>query len=237
MKNTRSILTVMCAFVIFTGRILADEPEENPNNIVVLSPQEELDIQTYRSSLVPEDDQDDMCLADSFLSYDDRDSDYLHRIHQGAYKHPVAITIENNIYLHDGSLWYVYPDHRRVVKGWVKSDRIIIKPNASCFSSYSYVFHNRENGQIVQISLLEPPIETGAYTHWVTDIDYANRLVYLNDNTSWHVNPRDSSFNKWRTQDRVILGVNNKWRTREFPHILINTKIYRAPYCEVENIR
>lgn len=227
LRNLRSILISACVFTFSFSGAQAD-------SMSALTLQEELKIQTERFNLIPEEfleNSSDNRAEFAFRAYDD--GQYLYRIHSYAYHHPVAITATgDNLQLHDASLWFVHPSYRYLVKKWVTSDQLFIKPNASCFSLYSYVIQNRVTQDVVEVSLINPPIDTGAYTHWIIDIDYFNRLVYLNDGTTWSINPSDYAFSKWKIGHRLMIGVNNKWRSAPYPHVLINTSIYKAPYCE-----
>jgi hypothetical protein len=237
MKKMHACLAALCAVMMCAGSLLADQDD----SLIVLSPQEECEIQARRAAQ-QEALMDTIGFGSKSGNLDDYDSNYLYRIYPSANYFPVSITPSgDNIQLHDGSLWYVHPNQRNIIKNWVQTDKLFIKPNVAWFSSYSYVLQNRtiedRNQRIVEVSLLEPPVMNGDYTRWVIDVDYHNHLVYLNDDTVWYINPNDSSFNKWQIGQRLVIGVNNRWRTSEFPHILINAGIYRAPYCEAELIK
>jgi hypothetical protein len=56
------------------------------------------------------------------------------------------------------------------------------------------------------------------------------RLVQLSDNSVWQVGSDGMLDEPWEVGQRVIVGVNNKWRTGTYPHILINADIARKPY-------
>lgn len=210
-------------------------PQEEKNNeeeTVVLTPKEEMMIHDYRLSILPEGFAVKSHLSAS--TYED-DSQYFYRIHPDAYYYAVGVTATgDNVLLHDGSIWYVHPHQRHIVKKWVQSDLLFIKPKSSCFSMYSYVLHNRVTHDAVEVNVISPAIETGAATFWIAGIDSYNRLVYLNDGTVWYISDSEYAFNKWQVGHRLIIGVNNYWRMAKYPHILINTSIYNAPYCEAD---
>lgn len=162
------------------------------------------------------------------------DSYYLQRIHDNAYYHIVAFSDNGDVVqLHDASKWEVQRNGRQKVLQWVQADDIFIKPNASCFSFYKYVLHNRTVNQAVEVNLINPPLPMGAYTFRITNIQPYERLVLLSDNTVWQVGP-SSNFSYWNVGQRVIVGVNNKWRTTSFPHILINVDMSGQPYSEAD---
>lgn len=231
-RNMRLLLSALCVFTM--GALSAEET--NQEELITLTPAEEAEIQSQRTALMPAELLKSSGLVASMYHHDD-DAPYLHRIHTNAYYYPVAVTGNGSkVQLHDASVWHVHPYHAEAVRNWVSSDPIFIKPKSSCFSMYQYVLHNRVTQEAVEVNLAEPPLPTGLYTRWVIGFsgDAYNRIVYLNDNTAWCVNPNDYSYNKWQVGHRVIIGVNNKWRVTDYPHILINTNIYGSPYCEAD---
>lgn len=241
MKNGRLFSGLLACLLSMNACFAAQGEEETQNNneIIVLTPEEELETEARRSCFMQSAFVDQV--SNTLRNLDDNDNSYLYRIYPSANYFPIEVSgSKDKIRLHDGSLWYVHPADRNIIGNWVTSDKLFIKPNASCFSSYSYVFQNRKiedkDKRIVRVNLLEGPINTGAYTRWIIDIDRYRRLVYLNDNTVWYINPKDTTFNRWAIGHRLIIGVNNRWRTAEYPHVLLNTGIYRAPYCEADLI-
>ncbi len=160
------------------------------------------------------------------------DSQYLQRIHNDGYYHLVAFSDTGDVVqLHDASKWEVQSSGRAKVLYWVQSDDIFIKPSFSWFSSYQYVLHNRTTNQAVEVNLINPPVPMGAYTFRIVNIDPYQRLVLLSDNTVWQVGS-DSNFSYWQIGQRLLVGVNNKWRTAQFPHILINVDQSGQPYSQ-----
>lgn len=232
----RAYFVTLCSLVLCTmARLLAEETEENKAR--ELSPNEEMAIHTQRLSEMPEEVQ--MCFQSSPKGFVKKglldDIPYLYRIHPYAYYHPVATSASgDNIQLHDGSLWYVHPYQKNRVRYWVQSENIFIKPNAACFSMYKYVLQNRDTQEVIEVNYLGDQAFPGMYTHWIVEIDFFNKKVYLNDNTVWQIRSSEYAFNKWRVQDRLIIGVNNRWRHAAYPHILINTSMTGAPYCEAD---
>ena len=145
--------------------------------------------------------------------YDDR---CLYFIHSNAYYYPSLLGYtENKIQLCDTSVWAVNPRQIDLVERWMTSDPIFIKPNAGCFSSYSYpyVFQNLATQEVVQVKLLDPSFDMGIYTRWIISINRESNELTLNDQSVWSINPKNSSFSKWKTGHIVMIGVNNKWRT------------------------
>lgn len=220
------------------------EIQKENEEIIHLTSEEELALHQQNKENLPEElQQAGLINLEASYGFYDNDQAFLHRIHPTAYYYQVAETITgDNIRLNDGSVWYVHPYQRYIVKNWLNSQPLFIKPNASWLSSYSYpyVLQNRETREIVEVSLLNPS-EFGESTYWIIGIDSYARLVYLANSMGremvWFVSPRDRTLNKWREGQRLIIGVNNKWREAEFPHVLINTGIYNAPFSEAIFVR
>jgi hypothetical protein len=161
------------------------------------------------------------------------DSTYLQRIHNDAYYHLVAYSAAGDVVqLHDGSKWDVQHSGRAKVLYWVQSHNIFIKPNLSCFSSYKYVLQNRDRNETVEVNLREPPLPMGAYTFHIINIQPYARLIELSDKTIWQIDPKDSNFSHWLIGHRVIIGVNNNWRTGPLPNVIINVDMYNEPYSQ-----
>lgn len=220
MARTCSLLTTLCTILACSG----------PS----LSAQQPSQMGGYDQRMLFHPQERDSHLA-SGLQCHYNDAQYLYRIHPDAYYHPVEVSASgDNIRLHDASLWYVHPYQRHLVRQWVQSDPIFIKPNTSCFSMYRYVLQNRETQDVVEVNFKESPIYTGAAVFWIVDINYGSHLIRLNDGTEWQISPYEGSFNKWRINDRLIVGVNNEWRYANYPHILINITMPTTPYCQAD---
>ncbi len=92
--------------------------------------------------------------------------------------------------------------------------------------------HNRTTNQAVAVNLINPPLPMGAGTFRIVNIEPYARLVHLSDNTVWQIDSQDFNFPYWKIGQRVLIGVNNNWRTASFPHILINVDMYKEPYSQ-----
>ena len=160
------------------------------------------------------------------------DGYYLQRIHTDSYYHLVAYSDNGDVVqLHDASKWEIEWKVCEKVLRWEPRDDIFIKPCASWFSRYKYVLYNHTKNQAVEANLINPPLPMGAYTFRIVNIQPYERLVLLSDNTVWQVNS-DAYFPYWQVGQRVMVGVNNKWRTAPFPHILLNVDLSGEPYSE-----
>lgn len=157
------------------------------------------------------------------------------RIHNDAYYHLFSFSGTGDvIQLHDASKWFVRSNQRHIVLQWVKNDDLFIKPQYWGLSNYRYVIHNRTTDQVVEVNLKTPPLPMGIATFCIVNIEPYARLVQLSDNTIWRISPYDTNFSYWQIGQRVVVGVNNHWRTTEFPHALINVDIYKEPYSQSE---
>ncbi|WP_068467757.1 hypothetical protein [Candidatus Protochlamydia phocaeensis] len=228
LKTWRSWMIALCAgFTLmnsFPALLVAEEQ---------LTPVECMKIEEERMAQFPKEALAQAFDLNALIRSKFNDEDYLYRIHSDSYYYPVAVSGSGDVVqLNDASKWSVHPYQRHIVMHWVQSDLIFIKPKASCFSMYSYVLQNRTTQEAVEVNLIGSPIPTGAYTHWIVNIDPYKKLIQLNDDTIWQIDPNDYAFNKWQIGHRLIVGVNNYWRIAKYPHILINTSLYNAPYSE-----
>ncbi|MEI8124914.1 MAG: hypothetical protein WCG42_04095 [Parachlamydiaceae bacterium] len=150
--------------------------------------------------------------------------------HSAAYSSPVSVSfIGDSVELLDGSIWSVNPVDAYKVIGWFPSDIVVITPNHSWFSSYYYRLNNQNTGESVAVNLYLGPIApsyNGAYTHWITAVDYYRNTVYLEDGSVWHMSTFDRDVvNQWVMNDIVIVGVNDGFASSYNPNILINVNM------------
>lgn len=163
----------------------------------------------------------------------DPDDAYLFRLHNDTYYHVVSYSDNGDmVQLHDASKWAVNPSQWYTVPYWVQSDNIFIKPSSSCFSSYKYVLFNYTTKQAVEVNLIQNPLPMGDRTFRIVTIEPYARLVQLSDNTVWQVDAADTDFPYWQIGQRLLIGLNNHWRTAPLPNILINVDLYNEPYSQ-----
>lgn len=218
---SRFFMGVCCALVCMTSNgLFADHHEET----------------SFPEFLptVQENNSNEECTEMNALGYSQRnfnnDCYYLQRIHANGYYHLFAFSDTGEvIQMHDASKWQIERSGRQQVLYWVQSDEIFIKPCISWFSFNKYVLHNRTTNQAVEATLINPPIPMGANTFRIVNIQPYDRLVLLSDNTVWQVGS-DYHFSNWKIGQRLIVGVNNHWRTATHPHILINVDLPGEPY-------
>ena len=219
----RPFLAAFCSALLCFGSnaIFANETEETPFPEVVRVEQEQNSI---------DEENEPMPLTEALGNKYNNDGYYLQRIHNDGYYHLVAFSDTGDVVqLHDASKWQVERSGRQKVLYWVQSDDIFIKPCIACFSWNRYVLHNRTTNQAVEVQLINPPLPMGANTFRIVNIQPYERLVLLSDNTVWQVGP-DANFSKWQIGQRVLVGVNNKWRTATYPQILINVDMSYEPF-------
>lgn len=159
---------------------------------------------------------------------------YLERVHPSAYYHLYAFTdTGHEIQLHDDSRWAVRPSHQNIVLRWVQNDALVLKPSAACFPWSKFVLFNCTTQETIDVELLYP-VSMSNYTVYIVDIDPYNRLVRLNDNTIWSVDSQDKYFGYWQIGHRLLIGVNNGYRSAPLPHILINIDLANQPYSKAD---
>lgn len=146
--------------------------------------------------------------------------------HPAVYQNPVSISFfGDSIELMDGSLWTVSSSDAYKATSWYSSDLLVITPNHSWFSFYSFRLTNQSTGESVAANLTLGPIAPGygRYTHWIVAMDYYYNIVYLEDNSVWDMSSFDSNIvNQWAVGDVVMIGVNDGWLSGSKPNVLIN---------------
>ena len=132
---------------------------------------------------------------------------------------PSGTTIE----LSDGSIWVVNPSDWYLMMDWMYGDTLIITPNHSWFSYYDYCITNQNTNESVRVNLSLGPYYNGPKTHWITRIDYYQRLVILEDGSMWRIASYDEDIlSSWLENDTVIIGINDGWLRGDKANILIN---------------
>lgn len=157
--------------------------------------------------------------------------------HPGAVHHWIVRSgFYHELTLQDGSIWEVKRCDRHIIQDWYPSDDIVIYPNDSIFSDsqYNYKFHNETLGTSADVRLLVVPLYNGAYTRWITDIDYYNQKLTLNDHSIWSLSGWDQDkFDQWLVNDTVIIGCHKSFFSWN-PNILINPKTKNHVHAKCE---
>ncbi len=160
-------------------------------------------------------------------------------VHKLAYTFPVNfINSGQKLQVLDESIWVIHPSQRYQIRQWVQEHTLFIRPNTSWFSRYNYVLYNKDTYESVEAQFDYMPQNFNYYRQKISKIDAYTHVVQLDDaeKTVWQVSFSDSGFNYWHEGDYIIVGVNTDWRSGKFAHILINTSITDAPYCEANFI-
>lgn len=196
-----------------------------------LSAQEEVDIHIKvipnNERIQTEEDLCSDCVAQKGYHYDDA---YVCRLHINSFNHLYGFNDDGSqVEMLDGSKWNIVIGRYKVVH-WAQSNEIFIKPAYFWYTSTKYVLYNRTLNQTVEADLCSCPYSDSLYTYKITYIDHFNKLIILSDNTVWQMG-LSANFKSWQIGDRILIGVNNYWRTTASPQILINVEIAGAPYC------
>ncbi len=247
--NLQLVVALACAGLFTTGVINA----ENENDVVSILPIQEEEKETREPLTAKENNTineerlshfpNELLQSSSLFDYreDFKDYQYIPFVHPDADHAIVGCSDSGDIIeLNDQTEWTIAFSARNIVRNWRSDDLLYIKPKYSWFSSYGYVIQNRTTSEYADADILSVPLYNVSGSLFIVDIDVTNRIVLLNDDTLWQINPSDYSFRKWRVGDRLITGVNNYWRMASFSHILINATYYDNPYsnsyCEAKFI-
>lgn len=129
---------------------------------------------------------------------------------------------DKTIEIEDGSCWEISESDADILRNWTREDFLIITPSYSWFSSYDYFITNKTSGTSVKANISHVPAAFGPYSHWIADIDYFGGHIQLENQTTWCVDPQDSSLIKnWAVNDHIIIGLYDSWFSSN-DHILIN---------------
>jgi hypothetical protein len=170
---------------------------------------------------------------ETYPNYDQFEDVYLSRIQNDAYYHIEAYSENGNIaQLYDDSIWEINSSDQHKVLQWRKRDEIFIKPCCRCFSFYPYVLYNRQRNEVVEATLEKVSSIPLEKTFYIIAIDSDSRLVQLNNYTIWQIDSKAYNFRYWKIGQRILIGVNNHWRTAVFPHILINADVSGKPHSK-----
>lgn len=141
--------------------------------------------------------------------------------HHGAYHTPKSITyLGDSVTIEDGSIWSIASYDWWKTQQWLGSDTLLIMQNKFYFSNYQFLIVNQNTGQEVEANLALGPFVNGLFTHWIVGIDYFNKIIYLEDGSTWEMTERNV-INSWLINDTIIIGINQEGAFNR-PNILIN---------------
>ena len=222
--HSKHFFTLFCSALLIMGSnvLLAQNNEETSSPIKIKVEEEAKEGVEINNAMF------------SFFSSDKYKDDLnrIQRIHPNSYHHIIGVSNDGDkVQLHDGSKWNVVGRGKNLVLNWVKNDEIFIKPSISWFSGCQYVLHNRTLNEIAEVNLRTAPSIVSSSTLRITHILPSENLIYLNDDTVWKIEPT-YGVSQWLVGDRLMVGVNNHWRTTLWPQILINSETTEAGYCQ-----
>jgi hypothetical protein len=149
-------------------------------------------------------------------------------------RHLSSLTIEEHILtdfspssslirIEDGSHFKTSVSSHRTLLDWRPGDRIIITPNTSYFSFYTYTIHNVTLGSVVVADLQYGPAIGNRLAKQVYELDYRNEFLRLTDNSYWFISDDDlDKFYEWNESDYIIIGSSQK---SLYKNILINVNL------------
>lgn len=131
-----------------------------------------------------------------------------------------------SIEIEDGSHWEVSSSDSYILNSWRHSDQLVITPNYSWFGAYEYYIVNKsDRDSSVRANLWVGPLQYGARSHWIVDIDPIGGHVRLENDMIWCIDPKDAFvFRSWAINDHVIMGTYDSWFS-PYTHILINVNM------------
>lgn len=252
MKLFFNTIKFMCAGVLLSGSLLAEEPsliETNESNVTEtkehikigtrpMTHLQKVAIQEERASLAEQAKKDEQAdekdlsknavraisgmSLTSNLLYDE-----YYTTHPGAFHQPVAVSpYGDTIELEDGSVWTARSYDRYKTLDWMMGDSILIAPNHNWFSLYDFKLINQNTGAHVEVNLSLGPYYNGFHTRWIQSIDYYNRIIVLDDHSVWNMSKYDRSIiYNWAVNDTVIIGINDGWLVGDYVNILINVNM------------
>lgn len=135
------------------------------------------------------------------------------------------------------AIWEISDSYASVVKHWMPGSYVVIIPNTSWLSSYTYRLENlSDNRSQARANLSEGPFMK--YATYITFIDHISNTIGLTDNTVWSMNWDTATIGKtrsWTQGQAVLLGQNRGWFGWACGNIMIN--INENHYVPVSSYR
>jgi hypothetical protein len=136
--------------------------------------------------------------------------------------------------LDDGSEWRAAsPTEAYNTFAWERGNRVFITPNYGIFSNaerYPFYLVNKDRGDsYVRVSPVASSIAFDARSHWVLSANLGLGIATVESGqktlTSWDIAPNYTHLlRSWKTNDIIIIGVNDVWCSwlNPYDYILIN---------------
>lgn len=122
------------------------------------------------------------------------------------------------------TIWEISDSNSKTAKNWAIGSYVVIVPNKSWFSSYTYSLENLSDGRSsVTANLSEGPFKK--YATFITGIDRLSNMISLTDGSLWTINSDSSSltsFRDWKIGQAVLLGESRGWFGWPNGNIVIN---------------
>lgn len=110
--------------------------------------------------------------------------------------------------LRDGSLWKILKTDDKVELSWQNGDRVKFMIEEGWYYPASWVFFNLRTDEKLPACLLESPTDHKLkHCNWITFLDTANNVIFLQNGMRFALYPQDMSFfKKWQDGDFLIMG-------------------------------
>lgn len=122
------------------------------------------------------------------------------------------------------TIWEISDSSSSTVRTWSIGSYVVITPNSSWFSSYTYRLENlSDNRSTATANLSEGPFKK--YATFINAIDRINNIVSLTDGSLWSIATDSSSlslFRTWRVGQAVLLGEGRGWFGWPNGNIILN---------------
>lgn len=122
------------------------------------------------------------------------------------------------------TIWEISDSYSSTVKRWAIGSYVVIIPNSSWFSSYTYRLENlSDNRSSAAANLSEGPFKK--YATFINSIDRLTNMVSLTDGSIWAITSDSSSltlFRDWKIGQAVLLGESRGWFGWPNSNIMIN---------------
>lgn len=132
------------------------------------------------------------------------------------------------IEMDDGAVWNIKSGYHSTVRKWLPKDYIVFYPSAfPGINGFKYWAYNARLRSKVGCTLSLGPIQGGACTNHVLELDFNRNECFLEDgrgyHNAWRVARDDANlFYRWHINDSVIIGSRN--HPEDSP---------RLPYCYI----
>jgi len=121
------------------------------------------------------------------------------------------------------TIWEISDSSSYTARNWAPGSYVVIIPNTSWFSSYTYRLENVLDHSSVSANLSEGPFMK--YAIFIAFIDRMTNTVGLSDNSIWTVATDSQTlrlFHSWQNGQAILVGENRGWFGWPNGNILVN---------------